>query len=960
MRNSRLLYLITYVLCGLIQSNTVLAQVWPARQYTSKDELANSNVYDVMHDDKGYLWFATERGVSRFDGYKFTNYLFKDGLNGSIVYGLTSDAKGSVYAGTKNHGVYKLNGTFKQALPEHPLMSNEQIAISGNFLYSLKDNAYVTAYNLKSGEATLVCNDDDIQPTFITVGGKDTLYIATNKGLYASIKGKKATQVFRHFTESIHSLSIYDNIIYAGGEGIVYAINNQNSIIVARLETADKIKRLLRDNAGDFWCGTFPANKLYHITNNSVNDVSKSLGINGTSINEIYQDHEGNIWVATYGKGVFCLHHNYCFNYTKFDGLENEYVTALQPIGNTLYIGTYDGLYQLNDQGIKKYKQFNGELEYIRNISSTGNTAYITISGINADRIDIAKSNINGTNIQYLHTAFNLIEGDTIYFNHWDGKVWRAIVTPDGIKNKSVIFENKSGLWKRTNVLYRDREKRLWIGTTHGLYILEPDGKTLAVDTGFLCTNISSILQDDGGEVYIGSDKGLAVFDDYKWTASRQVNGKTVESITSLAHDNQHRIWIGTLNGLFILDKDKLLQFDARNILMSDEINALAFDKTNNIIWVGSTFGLSRIDVAQFDVSPIIAPAAVFKTLRTDDSIYRDLGTDSKLELPYTLKNLTLRFSAIQFSAPDGIKFFYKFDDGEWEPTVGRQIEFASIPYGEHVIMLKSVGERGVEGPVATLTIRVSTPFYATTIFKICVAILIGLLVYLILRKRFEIQRNKQQERLELQSKVAELRHQALAASMNPHFIFNALNSIQHFINSHNTEEATDYLAKFARLIRMMLDYGGRTFIPLKDELERLEYYLELEKVRFGEKLNYVIEVDDTLRQSNIEIPNMVIQPVVENALWHGLLPANRKGYLLIKFVKTGEAIRVTVDDDGIGINEGRRRKKKEHNSLGIQMIHERLELLYRLVGYKATLKINDKSDLLPAGQGTFAEIDLG
>ncbi len=466
-------------------------------------------------------------------------------------------------------------------------------------------------------------------------------------------------------------------------------------------------------------------------------------------------------------------------------------------------------------------------------------------------------------------------------------------------------------------------------------------------------------MQDDDGALYVGTDKGLAILRNGKWTIHRSMMDKNIESITGLAHDNKQRIWISTLNGLFLYDGKTLLQFDARNTLLSDEINAITYDSLNNAIWIGTTFGLSRIDVGLFDKTPIRAPAAIFKTLRAADSIYRDLGVNSRIQLPYTSKNLTVRFSAIQFSAPEGIKFFYTFDGGPWEPTVGRQIEFASIPYGEHTIRLKSIGEQGVEGPVATLTIFVETPFWATTWFKILVGLGIGLIAYMLLRKRFEVIRNKQQERLELQSKVAELRHQALSASMNPHFIFNALNSIQHFINSHNTEEATDYLGKFARLIRMMLDYGGRTFIPLKDELERLEYYLELEKVRFGEKLNYSIVVDDALRNNPIEIPNMVIQPIVENALWHGLLPANRPGHLHIRFAAEQGTIVVTVDDDGLGIEESRRRKKGDHNSLGIQMIHERLELLNKLSGYKASLNIRDKSALTPAGQGTLAEIRL-
>ena len=956
---TRYRYLFTFAFL-LACATPLFAQIFPSRQYTTEDELANSNVYDICHDSRGFLWFATERGVSRFDGYKFTNYLFKEGLGGSIVYGLSLDEYGDMYAATKYDGIYRLDGDFVLSYNENKILANEQFEKSGDYFYSLRDSRYLTVVDLKKNEIKkLIFPTSGILPNCIYKDKNNRVFVGTNEGIYSLNGFETPKKAFASITQPVYSICQQKNTWYFGSKGFIIAITDNTPKII-NIGSESNIKRLMVDRNNNIWAATFPENKFYLLSNFQLLDVSEKLGLGGVSINKILEDNEGNIWIATYGKGVYCFHHMYCANYTAFDGLQNEYVTAIESqLDGNLFVGTYNGLYYRDINGLQLKKMFGESLEFIKELHGQNNNLYVTVAGIPGNDLNITQTTINNVNSNYILASSILIDGEDLYYSAWDKKLWKTTIHDKSRSNAEIIFYDSSAIWTRINKIYKDDKQNIWIGTTRGLYIIDPTGSYQKIDTGFFKTNITGFIVAANGDLLIGSDKGLITYKNGKWVTARDVKGKNLESITGMVRDNKNRIWIGTLNGLFMMDKKPLIQFDTRNTLLSDEINAIEYDDKNNFIWVGTTYGLSSIDLNLFDKTPVNPPTAIFKTLRATDSIYRDLDIKNTLNLPYTSKNFTVRFSAVHFSSPEGIKFFYKFDDGEWQPTTGRQIEFASMPYGKHTILLKSFGEQEVEGPVATLIIIVETPFWATFWFKIIIGIAIGVAAYLILRKRFEAVRKKQQERLELQSKIAELRHQALAASMNPHFIFNALNSIQHFINSHNTEEATDYLAKFARLIRMMLDYGGKTFIPLKDELERLNYYLELEKIRFGNKLTFTIDIDPVLLQEQPEIPNMVIQPVVENALWHGILPANRNGNLHISFVKLNNAIRVLVDDDGIGVHESKRRKKGNHNSLGIQMIRERLDLLKKLSGYQATIVIQDKSDFNPPGQGTVVQINL-
>ncbi len=934
--------------------------MFPSRQYTTEDELANSNVYDICHDERGYLWFATERGMSRFDGYKFTNYLFKEGLDGAIVYSLSQDETGKLYAATKYDGIYSLNGDFNKLIAEDKDLSNEEITIANNYLYSLKINKQITAVLMGGNKFNkIVFPSKEIIPLCLFKDDAGNIYTGTNKGIYLLNGFAPAKQVFTEITASIYSISKQANNWYFGSTNIIFH-KSENTLSTISVPDVGNIINLLIDKNTNIWASTFPDNKCFLISQNKTLDISAKLNLRGISVNKIMEDHEGNIWIATYGKGIFCIHHMYCKNYNILDGLSNEYVTAIQSQTNgNLFVGTYNGLYNLDKNGLHLTKRYEHSLEYIKELHVDSESLWATAAGISANLLHVGDVTINNTNTTFLYASAALIDGEDLYYSRWNKKLYRTSAKTKSEADAELVFYDSTAIWNRINKIFKDKNANIWIGTTRGLYIIDPKGLYQKMDTGFFKTNISSFIYDGDGTLLIGSDRGLIKYKNKKWSISRDVKGKNLESITSMSIDNKKRVWIGTLNGLFLLDNNKLLQFDTRNTLLSDEINALEYDNYTNYIWVGTTYGLSSINLTLFDKTPVNPPVAIFKTLRSKDSIYRELDVNNDIILPHTASNFAVRFSAVHFSSPEGIKFLYKFDDGEWQPATGRQIEFASMPYGKHILLLKSFGEQEIEGPVATLIITVETPFWATVWFKIIIGIAIGISAYLILKKRFEAVRKKQQERLELQSKIAELRHQALAASMNPHFIFNALNSIQHFINSHNTEEATDYLAKFARLIRMMLDFGGKTFIPLKDELERINYYLELEKIRFGNKLTFNVVIDPQLLIDEPEIPNMVIQPVVENALWHGLLPANRNGNLNISFTKIGNAIRVIVDDDGIGLHESKRRKKSGHNSLGIQMIRERLDLMKRLSGYEATITILDKSDFNPPGQGTLVQINL-
>jgi LytS/YehU family sensor histidine kinase len=212
-----------------------------------------------------------------------------------------------------------------------------------------------------------------------------------------------------------------------------------------------------------------------------------------------------------------------------------------------------------------------------------------------------------------------------------------------------------------------------------------------------------------------------------------------------------------------------------------------------------------------------------------------------------------------------------------------------------------------------------------------------------------EAMQESERELMKLNVKMAESRFQNLRLQMNPHFLFNSLSSIQHLIVSQQTNRAYRYLTIFSNFLRTLLKYADKNFVPLDEELKILKMYIELESLRFDDSFHYRIHIDDGLENDNILLPTLMIQPFVENAIWHGLLHKEGEKQLEIHFSgEEEEILTCVISDNGIGRDAAARIKSASisanmHESRGIDIIRERLELLERKTGQPARVEFDDK-----------------
>ena len=288
------------------------------------------------------------------------------------------------------------------------------------------------------------------------------------------------------------------------------------------------------------------------------------------------------------------------------------------------------------------------------------------------------------------------------------------------------------------------------------------------------------------------------------------------------------------------------------------------------------------------------------------------------------------------------------------------QVHLTSIEGGLHTLQIMYSYDNINWSKPLVITIKKDIPFkdtiwFVLSIVTIILIISITIAYFWLRRVRIKTTKKVQEER-----QVNLLKHQAMNSLMSPHFIFNSLTSIQNYINLNDSLRASEYLAKFSRLIRMIIEKASQSDIVLHEELTRLNYYLDLEKERFKGKFDYIVLVDENINTLETKIPNMIIQPYAENSIIHGILPKHEHGVLTIHFKKTDtHTLLIIIDDDGIGFNKAKENAKAGHKSLGTRTIENILELNTKLTGKKQTVEIIDKQDLAVPEKGTRITITL-
>ncbi|MBL7727541.1 MAG: histidine kinase, partial [Dinghuibacter sp.] len=301
--------------------------------------------------------------------------------------------------------------------------------------------------------------------------------------------------------------------------------------------------------------------------------------------------------------------------------------------------------------------------------------------------------------------------------------------------------------------------------------------------------------------------------------------------------------------------------------------------------------------------------------------------------LPRAESNLFIEVSVPYFNNITGYHLLYNVNNTGWvNNNWNTGINVSELRYGHNQVQVKiedEMNRRVVAGLL--LSYNVQTPFWRTTRALIVFFLLALAIATIAMWAIWKYINQKKILRLKKQQRQAELEHKVLSNMLNPHFMNNAINSIQSFVIHNNQRKTLSYLSKFARLMQVNLELLDKNMVPLEKELQNTALYLEFEKLRNPDILSYNIQVQEQVNTEKLIVPPLLIQPFVENAIWHGILPKKSMGTVTIQVNALHKGIEISIADDGIGRAAAARNKKQlalQKQSKGLQIITDRLELL--------------------------------
>jgi streptogramin lyase/two-component sensor histidine kinase len=536
----------------------------------------------------------------------------------------------------------------------------------------------------------------------------------------------------------------------------------------------------------------------------------------------------------------------------------------------------------------------------------------------------------------------------------------RILIADGGISRfdpKSGTTENIYALGDTINIftLHRDGDI-LWAGCNYS-YLMRLDLVTRKAEFTKITrgtTNIEDICDGDDGILWLATlGTGICRYDPatgdrlFYTTASGLSNNTTY----SLLRDSKGNIWASTNNGISVINPASgLIKVFGEN----DGLSIHEFNSDASWITPDERFIFGGVGGAvEFDPAQILSGS--FEVL-SNDIVLKELEVSAVrkfLEIPLYradtvriekgLDNFHLSFVVPEYRHPEKIRYRYRLggEENNWYYTdhSDRNINFSNLKPGWYDLEIQATDFSGSWSNSRKVSIYMKPFFYQTTLFRI--ALPLALLLMLTLLSGFIIMQIRHRE----QQKRDALRQQALRGQMNPHFIFNAMNSINYFISNNDRRSANRYISDFSKLIRTVLNNMNEDYVRLSAELDSLEDYLEIEHLRFGDKFDYTLNIDPQIHPEALMVSPGFVQPFVENAIWHGVMALEeRKGTITLNVTMKDKTIICTVDDDGVGRarSEAMKDRTLHGKSRGIALAMERLRIINSLHASSCRIVISD------------------
>ncbi len=940
---------------GLQGQNTII------KNFGVSEGLPSSECYYVIQDSHRCLWIATDAGVAKYDGYTFKSYNTSHGLPDNTVFKIHEDRFGriwfSTYSGKMAYYSYQTDAI-------HTIQANQDLA------QTIK-----------------------IAPVDFCFDERDTLWLSSQHGGYIKVLPP-------HY-KTIKRFTVKDNGHYLKAvtkQGFIYGFQDQASNRNKNLLYLPLLRPMVKKHFGkhifnfssrlsalqiakDHYLLATSA-YVFNLKGQTLNEIFNSG--NQFSIISIYRDSKHRIWMCTDKKGVFIF--------------KND--SFINPIRNLLPDATVSSVCEDTEHGFWLTSTNKG-LNYFPNLDFEFYDAKHGISSNKVYNIAIVNTklyaNLDNTELfsKVIGKAdFQLMPhlNASYLFGYSNGIVTRnsnSTLFDTSFKNPNCIyFKVKKNILVLKQMVELDQQFLLGFDMSSNVYRINK----ITGEAEYICQVPAKVLSlcVDGAHFYIGTKVGLYHYKNNQLHYLGTQNPQLTNRIEALLLKN---------NSLFIATKGLgVLQYESGKIinhwhegngLISNICKCLVIDELNSI-WVGTNKGLSRLienkqgkfycssdhllnGAGLQEINQMLvhkdklylasnSGLGIFN-LKTqvpnqhgipvyiENTIVKQKKVDSiKLKsLNYNENTIEIYFKAIDLKSKGSILYKYKLVglEKDWSYTKNTSVRYTELDPGLYTFLVMPANNHlNHHYALAFVQIKIHPAFWQTWWFQISVLLSLSAISYWRYKRRIKKIENTAKQQTLIDKKIANSELKALRAQMNPHFIFNAMNSIQSFILKNEGLTAQKYLTKFSKLMRFVLEHSKGDAILLSKEIEALTLYVELEILRANFSFDFTLEIENQLKQMTLYIPPMLIQPYVENAIIHGLRQlTERKGHLRLGFKLDNGALVIEVEDNGIGRAKAKmisQQKKLDHESMGLQVTQDRILQLNQSSLYQIKIEITD------------------
>lgn len=916
MKSSFSFSVLLLLFCLLFRATHFYAQQ-PAYTIFGEEQFRGIQIYDVIQDNSKNFWISTSEGLFKYNFISFEKIECSQSKSSS-VFNFVKDKNGIIYCHNINNQVFKIEKNKYTLLYE---LLKEEVYLDINLAIGNDNNLLISSKKIISidskGKVLKKFGDFDsyLSPS-ITLKNQKIIYhlnykkevILYDNGKFKRIKFNSKsipnTLMFFYFNNKL--------LAYEGGTNNIMEMDLKKKSLTFvtenKLFSSSQKVRIYKTEKGIWLAGTLPG--CYQLKNIKSNDLSKLL-YSDYIISDIYVDHEGNLLLSTFNNGILIIPDIYTPDV--LINFKEDPISSICSSNNSILIGTSKGkLLSLKNNQLNKLNK-----NLIR-------------------PLDVINSSEN-------YTVF--FDGQINVYDNHSGKIQPFLA--GSLKDVTFMNENKCFVGTNWGVFsydcssfsenatqfngYTERIHHLdYNKVTKGLYISSINGVTVVLQNKSIPIrfNKREIFPKDivsfGENTYIVTkEDGILVYNKQKYV--RQIIVKDIEKKLNFEKIivRRNKIFGNTSNGLYLINFDGTILKSFHTLYGFSNKRIIDFCIQGNQLWVCHSDGIQKINIEKPKNDFVQKLDVRIDQILINGSPIK--STNDKLTLSSSERKIQFIFTSPTLRNREQLNYFYRLKGTETDWTISNfqnnQVTFNSLAPGKYQFELK-VENNGKYSEIQSVYFTIKAPFYQTWWFILLSIVTFLLIVFYSYKRQLAKQKRKSDQINELYaSKLT-----AIQSQMNPHFIFNSLNSIQDLILKGDVEHSYSYITTFSNLVRKTLSHSEKDFIDFEEEVKHLELYLSLEKLRFKKDFNYTIEADDI---DDISLPPLLIQPFIENSLVHGLLHKEGNKVLKIRFELAEELI-CTIEDNGIGrekAKEIKQRKRSEHESFSGKAIERRFEI---------------------------------